>query len=302
MRDFPSCFGENGVQVADTSSCSSANISKSSQNLVTCTYQCKLVGKSCLICVSWSKNLMGHCLGVEISDLSNQCLCRVDVKPSLFSKRKGFKCLDVSSCKIDLYWDLSKAKFGSGPEPLEGFYVGIVCKGEMVLLVGDLRKEALKKTGAVPSLFNSIFVSKKEHLYGKKVYGSKAQFTDNGQIHNIVIECDANGNDDLCLIVRVDSKPVMKVKHLRWKFRGNYTILVDGLPVEIFWDVHNWLFGTTLGNAIFMFQTCLSAEKLWNGETFLDGSEQQWPCLQSFKESKVSGLGFCLTLYAWKNE
>ncbi|KAL8100219.1 hypothetical protein AgCh_032464 [Apium graveolens] len=182
------------------------------------------------------------------------------------------------------------AKFGSGPEPLEGFYVGIVFKGEMVLLVGDLRKEALKKTGAVPSLFNSIFVSKKEHLVGKNVYGSKTRFTENGLMHSIVIECDANGNDDLCLIVRVDSKPVMKVKHLRWKFRGNYTILVDGLPVEIFWDVHNWLFGTTLGNAIFMFQTCLSAEKLWTGETVLDDSEQQWPCLPSFKESKVSSL------------
>ncbi|KAK1387786.1 Transcription activator like [Heracleum sosnowskyi] len=301
MRDSLSCFGENGVQVSDTS-CSSSTVSKASQNLVTCTYQCKLVGKSCFITVCWSKNLMGHCLSVEIDDLFHKCLCKVDVKPSLFFKRKGFKCIDVNSCKIYVYWDFSIAKFGQGPEPVEGFYVGVVCKGEMVLVVGDLKKEALKKTGAVPSLFNSMFVSKKEHVFGKKVYGSKAQFSDNGQVHNLVIECDENGVDDPCLVVRLDSKPVMKVRHLRWKFRGNQTILVDGLPVEIFWDVHNWLFGTTLGNAVFMFQTCLSAEKLWTGETFLDTSERQWSCSQSFKESKVSGLGFCLTLYAWKNE
>lgn len=43
---------------------------------------------------------------------------------------------------------------------------------------------------------------------------------------------------------------------------------VDGLPVEVFWDVHNWLFGTDFGSAIFMFHTCLSAEKLWDSQLF----------------------------------
>lgn len=300
MRDFPSCFGENGVQVADAS-CSSSSVSKASQNLVICKYQCKLVGKSCLVTVSWSKNLMGHCLGVEIDDLSHQCLCRVDVKPSLFSKRKGSKSLDVKSCKIDIYWDLSLAKFGSGPEPLEGFYVGVVCKGEMVLLLGDLRKEALKKTNAIPSLFNTMFVAKREHVFGKRVYGCKAQFSDHGLVHSLTIECDVMNNDP-CLIVRVDSKTVMQVKHLQWKFRGNHTILIDGLPVEVFWDVHNWLFGSNTGNAIFMFQTCLSAEKLWSSQTFIDPSESRWASSKSFRESKFPSPGFCFTLYAWKNE
>uniref|UniRef100_A0A5B7B7F7 DUF868 domain-containing protein n=1 Tax=Davidia involucrata TaxID=16924 RepID=A0A5B7B7F7_DAVIN len=301
MRDFPSCFGENGVQVADAA-CSS--VSKASQNLVTCIYQCKLFGKSCLITITWSKNLMGQCLSVEIEDLSTQCLCKVDVRPSLFSKRKGSKCLEVNSCKIDVYWDLSLAKFGAGPEPLEGFYLSVVCKGEMVLLIGDLRKEAFKKTNAIatPSLSNAIFISKREHIFGKRVYGTKVQFCDNGQIHELSIECDTVGVDDPCLVIRVDSKMVMKVKHLRWKFRGNYRILVDGLPVEVFWDVHNWLFGTTTGSAVFMFQTCLSAEKLWASQTVSDSSMPTWSCSQSFIESKLPGLGFSLVLYAWKNE
>lgn len=301
MRDFPSCFGENGVQVADAS-CSSVTVSKASQNLVTCIYQCRLLGKSCLITVTWSKNLMGQCFSVEIEDLSHQCLCRVDVKPSLFSKRKGSKCLEVNSCKIDIYWDLTLAKFGSGPEPLEGFYLGVVCKGEMVLLIGDLRKEVFKKTNATPSSFNALHISKREHIFGKRVYHTKAQFSDNGLIHDLRIECDTVGANDPCLVVRLDTKTVMQVKHLRWKFRGNYTILVDGLPVEVFWDVHNWLFGTTLGNAVFMFQTCLSAEKMWTSQTFSDPAIQPWPCSQSFRESKLPGPGFSLTLYAWKNE
>ncbi|CAK9186372.1 unnamed protein product [Ilex paraguariensis] len=298
MRDFPSCFGENGVQVADAS-CSSVSLSKAPpQNLVTCTYQCKLLGKSCFITITWSKNLMGHCLGVEIDDLSHQCLCRVDVKPSLFSKRKGSKCLEVNFAKIDMYWDLSLAKFGSGPEPLDGFYLAMLCKGEMVLLIGDLRKEALKKTESLLSLSNAIFICKRIHIFGKRVFVAKVQFCGNGQIHDLTVEYNTLGSDDTSLVVRVDSKTVMKVKNLHWKFRGNYMISVDGLPVEVFWDVHNWLFGTS-GNAVFMFQSCLSAEKMSTNQTF---SELPWPCSHSFQESKSPGLGFSLVLHAWKNE
>ena len=65
MRDFPSCFGENGVQVADSSS---SNTSKNAQNLVTCVYQCQIRGRSCLVTVTWSKNLMGQGLSVGIDD------------------------------------------------------------------------------------------------------------------------------------------------------------------------------------------------------------------------------------------
>ncbi|KAL3812634.1 hypothetical protein ACJIZ3_013902 [Penstemon smallii] len=288
MRDFPSCFGENGVQVADAY-CSSVVVSKSYQNSVTCVYKCKLFGKSCLISIIWSKNLMGQCLTVEIEDLSHQCICKVDVKPSLFSKRKGSKSLQVNSSKIEVFWDLSLAKFGSTPEPLEGYYIAIVCKGEIVLLVGDLKKEAFKKTESTASVSTAILVSKREHISGKRVYGTKVQFCENGSIHDLKIECDTNCNENPCLVVRIDSKIVMQINHLRWKFRGNYAIAVDGLPIEVYWDVHNWLFGPSLGNGVFMFQTCSS-------------SVVTWSCLESLRDSKSPGHGFSLFLYAWKNE
>ncbi|CAN4091337.1 unnamed protein product [Withania somnifera] len=290
MRDFPSCFGENGVQVADAS-CSSVGVTKAPQNLVTCVYQCKLLGKYCLITVVWTKSLMGQCLSVEIDDMSHQCLCKVDVKPSLFSKRKGSRSLEANSCKIDIHWDFSLAKFGSGPEPVEGYYLAVVCKGQMVLSIGDLRKEAFKKSNATPSF----------KCY--RVFGTKAQFCYAGPIHDITIECDSSVIDDPCLLVRIDSKTVMQVKHLRWKFRGNYTILIDGLPVEVFWDVHNWLFSSNFGNAVFMFQTCLSAEKLWTTQTLSDSSVMPWPYTEStLSNSKSPDLGFSLVLYVWKNE
>ncbi|THG09635.1 hypothetical protein TEA_022167 [Camellia sinensis var. sinensis] len=241
MRDFPSCFGENGVQVADFSSSNSSN--KTAQNLVSCVYQCRIRGRSCSITVSWSKNLMGQGLSVGIDDNTSQCLCKVDVKPWLFSKKKGSKTLEANYSKIDIYWDLSSAKFGSGPEPSEGFYVGVVSNRQMILLLGDMRKEAFKKTGATLVPSNAVFIGKREHIFGKKIFGTKAQFCDNGQLHDLRIECDTSNANDPCLTIRIDSKTVMQVKRLQWKFRGNDSILVDGLAVEVFWDVHNWLFG-----------------------------------------------------------
>ncbi|CAI9118489.1 OLC1v1020067C1 [Oldenlandia corymbosa var. corymbosa] len=305
MRDFPSCFSENGVQVADASG-KSLGISRSSpQNLVTCIHQCKLLGRTCHVTIVWSRNLMGHCLSVEIDDLFHRCLCKVDVRPSLFSKRKGSKCFEVYSSRIDLYWDLSAATFGSGPEPLEGYYIAVVCRGEIVLFVGDLKKEALKKTNAIPSNSSPFFVSKREHLFGKRVYGTKAQFWDNGQIHELKIECDTHDIDDPSLMIHIDRKPVMQVNHIHWKFRGNFTILVDGLPVEVLWDVYNWFFGSAgYGNAVFVFWSCQSAEKLWRSPNW-DDEYYVHSLLSSagYGESKKqTGPDFSLVLYAWKNE
>uniref|UniRef100_A0A5B7AHL4 DUF868 domain-containing protein n=1 Tax=Davidia involucrata TaxID=16924 RepID=A0A5B7AHL4_DAVIN len=301
MRDFPSCFGENGVQVADSSSPSTG---RTAQNSVTCVYQCRLSSISCLITVTWTKNLMGQCLSVGIDDSTSQCLCKVDIKPWVFSKRKGCKNLGVDDNIIDIHWDLSSAKFGSGPEPLEGFYLAVVFNQEMVLLLGDLRKEAYRKIDAAPVACKASFIAKREHIFGKKFYSVKAQFCDRGQMHDITIECETVGINDPWLVIRLDSKAVMQVKHLRWKFRGNHTILVDGIPVEVFWDVHNWLFGNVMGSAVFMFQTCLSVsdEKLWEGQSMSDPSVLSWSCSQRFRDSQLQGLGFSLILYAWRNE
>jgi len=306
MKEFPSCFGENGVQVADSSSSSSSSI-RGPQNVVTCIYQCKLRGRSCLITVSWTKNLMGQGLSVGIDELGNSCLCKVDIKPWLFSKRKGCKNLDVESSKVIILWDLSYAKFGSGPEPLEGYYLVVVFNKKMVLLLGDLKKEACKKIDGDSNVSgnnsDAIFIAKREHIFGKKFYCAKAQFCDKGKVHDVRIECDTLvGTKEPCLVIRIDSKIVMQVKQLKWKFRGNQTVLVDGFPVEVFWDVHNWLFGNAMGNAVFMFQTCISAEKLWSGQSVSDPALLTWAYSHQFRDSQLQGLGFSLTLYAWKNE
>ncbi|CAN1336626.1 hypothetical protein LINPERPRIM_LOCUS37228 [Linum perenne] len=55
---------------------------------------------------------------------------------------------DLAAPKFQIYWDLSRTKFGSGPEPQSGFYIAVVADREIVLLVGDLAQEAWGKTKA----------------------------------------------------------------------------------------------------------------------------------------------------------
>ncbi|XP_024968636.1 uncharacterized protein LOC112508088 [Cynara cardunculus var. scolymus] len=297
MKDFPSCFGENGVQVAEASPSSGDPITPTTttriaQNLVTCVYQCRMLNSSCfIITITWTKSLMGQSLSVRIDDSDHHSLCKLDIKPWLFSKRRGFRNLEVGSKLIDVYWDLSYAKFGSSPEPVEGFYFAIAMNQELILILGDMEKDVHKKMYATSLAPNGVLISKRAHVFGKKAYSTRAQFCGRGQIHDIVVECDTMGANDSYLLIRIDGNPVMQVKCLRWKFRGNYTILVDGLPVEVYWDVHSWLFEKLMGNAVFLFQTCLSSEKLWSSE------DPSW-----LSKDRHSGLGFSLVMCAWKNE
>ena len=70
---------------------------------------------------------------------------------------------------------------------MERFYVAVVFDLELVLLLGDMKKDAYRKTRASQSTMNVPFVARREHIYGKKIHSAKAQFCDNGQFHHISI-------------------------------------------------------------------------------------------------------------------
>lgn len=276
MKDFPSCFGESGVEVA-----SDAN---RVAPVVTCAYHYESEAFSGFITVTWIKNMMAQGLSIGIQSSTKECLAKVDIKPWLFSKRKGVKSLVVDSIKVDIFWDLSCAKFGCGPEPVEGFYVAVSFNQQLCLLVGDLEKEAYKKVDPAPLASKASFVARKEDIFGKGLYCSKAQLCGKGRVHDIRIEYDSLGK---CLTIFIDSTPVLEVTRLKWKFRGNQSILVDGVCVEVYWDVHSWLFGTLLGNAIFLFRSHVQSE----------------PLAGRCKHTPTSNThGFSLVLCAWKNQ
>lgn len=123
----------------------------------------------------------------------------------------------------------------------------------MVLLVGDLPKEAYSRTRAPKpeKNLNPNMVLRREHVCGNKLYITKANF--GGKDREISIDCRIG--EDPRLYFSVDNKRVLQIKHLKWKFRGNERIEVDGVPVLVSWDVYNWLFDDEDdGYALFMFK------------------------------------------------
>ncbi|KAE8682558.1 deSI-like protein [Hibiscus syriacus] len=177
--------------------------------------------------------------------------------------------------QISVFWDLSRAKFGSGPEPNSGFYIAILVDGEMTLLVGDSAKEAYAKSRAQKPGKSQALVMRREHVLGNKVYNTKARF--GGKSREISIDFKADEDGKLCFTV--DNKRVLQVKRLKWKFRGNERIEVDGVSIQVSWDVCNWLFVNDLnnGHAVFMFKFENEGSEILGADYQQDGTEVVGP-------------------------
>lgn len=129
---------------------------------------------------------------------------------------------------------------------MSGFYIAVVYEGEMTLLIGDLEKEAFAKTKARGRGKMQSLVIRREHIFGNRFYSTKTEF--GGKSRDILIELNASNEEDPRLVIRFDSKRVIQVKHLRWKFRGSERVEVDGHPIQLSWDVYNWLFEEDCGS------------------------------------------------------
>ncbi|XP_030955634.1 uncharacterized protein LOC115977756 [Quercus lobata] len=231
-------------------------------NLTTCLYHTALG----LFSLTWSRSLLGRSLHLNLlprhhhifdsppvssssSSPSSQYTFHLHIKPLIFWKKHGSKRLNANT---QIFWDLTRAKFGSGPEPQSKFYIAVVVDKEITLLVGDSTKEAYAKTKAQRPKSNQVLVLKREHVFANKIYTTRARF--GGKTREIQIDCGYN--DDTRLSFSVDNKRVLQIKRLKWKFRGNERIEVDGVPVQISWDVYNWLFEKDNDDrhAVFMFR------------------------------------------------
>ncbi|KAJ6732257.1 hypothetical protein OIU79_003395 [Salix purpurea] len=217
---FPSCFRPSSDTDIHHLPPPTPPPNSGNANLTTCLYQTDLG----LFSLTWSSSFIGHTLHLllhPIDDNAGYCSpvslsnplslstisFHLNIKPFLFWKKHGSKKLhvinqdpDTPAPRIQIFWDLSRAKFGSGPEPQSRFYIAVVVEREMVLVVGDLTKEAFAKTKALKQ-----------------------------------------------------ERP--QINRLKWKFRGNERIEVDGVPIQVSWDVYNWLFDDINNDhAVFMFR------------------------------------------------
>ncbi|XP_071712438.1 uncharacterized protein [Rutidosis leptorrhynchoides] len=300
---IPSCFSS-----ATNDHDHSTSVTKSGQTLFMSVYMTKISGYSRCITITWFKHMLIHGLSVSIDGLGSHdtdYTCKVELKPWCFWNKQGSKRFSIKDKVFDVFWDLKSVKFNGETEPRSEYYVAVVCDQEVVLLLGDLKKNAYRKTGCRPALIDPVLVSRKEHVFGKKKFCTRLKFHEKGRFHDISIECKSRGtgNENYPeMEIRIDGDLMIHVKNLQWKFRGNECIHLSKVRIEVFWDVHDWLFSPGLRHALFIFKLNFPA----NSPAISAPSSP----LSSISSGSVSGDGFdpsglhefCLFLYAWKVE
>ncbi|RHN56430.1 hypothetical protein MtrunA17_Chr5g0429401 [Medicago truncatula] len=135
--------------------------SKVAQSTVACFYKAIVAGFWRNVSVLWCKNLMNHTLHVMVDSVGDdsQFSCKIDVKPWPFWSKKGYKTFEVEGNHVEVYWHLRNAKFTV-----------------VVLLLGDYKKKAYKRTKSRPALVEAMLLLKKENIFGKKSFSTKARF------------------------------------------------------------------------------------------------------------------------------
>ncbi|KAK1397266.1 DUF868 domain-containing protein [Heracleum sosnowskyi] len=302
MRGIATCYSEHAVNVSN-SYCSgpsksnhatfSPNMIPSIQDAVTCIYRVKLCSQhQLLISLTWCSSLMDQGFTITlVQDPSSPF--KFNTRRLYLHNIKGTKSFKSTNSKVEIFWDLSSAKYDGGPEPVRGFYIAVFVNYELSLVVGDMEDEAeVKKLMCNVPMSKFSFVSRSEHFSGGAVYSTKAQFFTTGKRHDILIKClvQEKGQKDSILSVSIDDKNAVQVKRLQWNFRGNQIIFIDGCLVDMMWDVHDWFFNPKSGYAIFMFRPRSGLDsRLWLEEKKVEQNEQE-------KEA-----GFTLLISACKN-
>lgn len=330
---IPSCFSSSSEKLNDQDH--GAAVTRSGQRVYMSVYRTKLADHCRLITITWCKNLLLHGLSVTVESPEKETgqtahySCKIELKPWYFWRKQGSKRFTADGKAVDVFWDLKGAKFNGETEPTSEYYVAVVCDQEVVLLLGDLKKEAYRRTGCRPSLIDPILVSKREHIFGKRKFSTKAKFHEKGRCHEISIECKnkgniGNGSDSVNGVqlqvqpemeIRFDGHLVIHVKHLQWKFRGNESIHLNKMRVEVYWDVHDWLFSPGLKHALFIFKPVfpstisMSLSPLSSSSPLLSSSTSSTPLSnQTVSSSNSTSIShhesseFCLFVYAWKVE
>lgn len=302
MKIIGICHSEQAIKVSrshcsspSNQAYSSTHLSPSIQHSVTCIYKVKLSteSKQFLIKLTWC-NLLNQGFSIAICDYPVSS-SNYSENSIILHKVRGMKTLKLScSLRIEVYWDLCRAQYDSGPEPINGFYILILVNSELGLILGDMEQEfEVKKLMSDIQVSEFTLISRSEHFSGNSVYSTRAKFCDMGTCHDIMIKCLGEDGTTLLknpiLSVYIDKKNVIQVKRLQWNFRGNQIIFLDGLLVDFMWDVYNLFFGPSSGNGVFLFRTRSGLDtRLWLEE-------------KNFEQNEQENVSFSLLICACKN-
>lgn len=286
---------------------------KSATGTVTSVFQTNIAGYWRNVSVSWTKNLMNISFNITVDGVEDETsqTCKVELKPWHFWSRKGYKSFEIDLHNseeghlLEIYWDLRSAKFLGSPEPCSDYYVALVSDEEIVLLLGDYKKKAYKRTKKRPALVDAVQSFKKEVVYAKKSFSTRCKFVEGKGEHDIIVESSTSGPRDPEMWISVDGIVLIHVKNLQWKFRGNETVVVNKQPIQVFWDVHAWLFctpGTGYGLFIFKPGAPESTESDKEGSSRSRASDSNSSAFYSTQSIQARATDFCLFLNAWKIE
>ncbi|CAJ1971537.1 unnamed protein product [Sphenostylis stenocarpa] len=272
------------------------------QNSVTFVYQTRVAESLRSVTVSWCRDPTDHFLSMTVDNTlkENKFSCRIDLESGQSWGKKGLRSFEMAGARVDIYWDLRRAEFTTSPQPNSGYYIALVYKKEMLLLLGDLENDALIRTKSKPSLEEATLVCKRDNVYAKKMFCTRAILEDGKTEYDVVIETSLSGPDDPEMWINIDGMLASRIMNLHWRFRGNEVVMVNNFPVQIFWDVHDWLFTNELGPgpAFFVFKPGVL-------ETTSDSNAKE--CQEGTGGSSRGELledssttGFCHYLYAWR--
>ncbi|XP_022848378.1 uncharacterized protein LOC111370749 [Olea europaea var. sylvestris] len=166
-------------------------IDEPAQNFVTFIHRAKLADMFQNITLTWAKNMISHSLHIMVQNpyAEDHYMCKIDLKTWQFWGKKGLKSFQVDEKRVDVFWDIKSAKFSSSTlEPTSDYYVAMVSEEEVVLLLGDQKKEAFTRTKCRPSLQDAALVHKKEIVFAKKCFCTKTTLGQGKREHNIIIE------------------------------------------------------------------------------------------------------------------
>ncbi|KAL9248032.1 hypothetical protein vseg_021397 [Gypsophila vaccaria] len=209
-------------------------------NLITCIYSTSLFDSSTHVTLTWSKTPSSHTLTIYAPDYFSATL---SLLPSAFFRsRSGSKSIRLSHSpdRLRVYYDFTRARPArpGSAEPGSGFYLALARAGRVGFRLGDMDAELARRDGAGrpgdPALPPRM-VSRREHVFGRRCFATRAEFLGLGPGRTLEIECSGGA-----MKVKFDGETKLHVKKLAWKFRGNEKIFIDGVMVEFYWDVFNW--------------------------------------------------------------
>uniref|UniRef100_A0A7N0VMI7 Uncharacterized protein n=1 Tax=Kalanchoe fedtschenkoi TaxID=63787 RepID=A0A7N0VMI7_KALFE len=260
-------------------------------NAFTSTYQVFIADVCHNVTFAWVKSWTTHSLTMTVQSTRNEdeYECEILLQSYLFKCNKGRKTFQVGCQDVSLFWDLRSAKHSNGPQPCSSYYIALASNGEILLLLGDLNHKAVNDTRSIPSSNEALLICTAQNVHGKSEFSAKMRLAEE---HSISIKSSLLEPAQPQMWISIDGAPIIRVLNLNWRFRGNQTVSLNNMKLNIMWDVYDWLFNAHgLGQGLFIFKP----------SSGVDPPNPHWVD-RTLTENRHSALDSCHFLYAWKTD